>query len=203
MIACSNGPVYKPHYATRHVLPMDPLVKPSKTHQQHSPDSGESDNDTNSSSNLDVPDSEIRAFKAQYRNFQKKKGKDTRRVNLTKETWDKLSDSAKSGWDMLSRQEKDIVLADAANIPPAKGRANMTEVAEHQDPNPEPDPDPGPTSDTGERQINASADASKPSKPSPGSLQSILETGGSRNTNQTRHMTFQSHATLSRVETPW
>jgi hypothetical protein len=146
---------------------------------------------------LDVPDSEVRAFKAQYRKSQKKKGQDTRRVNLTKETWDKLSDSAKSGWDMLSRQEKDIVLADAANIKAAKGRANMrTEAAEHQDPNPEPDhPDPGPTTPD-ERHVNTS-DTSKPGKPSPGSLHSILNTSGTRgNANQTRHATFQSHATF-------
>jgi hypothetical protein len=120
---------------------------------------------------LDVPNSEIRAFKAQYRKLQKKKGQGNCRVNLTKETWDKLSDSAKTGWDMLSREEKDIVLADAANIKTAKGRANMTEAADREDPDPEPDPNPGPTSESKERQANAS-DTSKPSKPSPGSLQS-------------------------------
>jgi hypothetical protein len=168
----------------------------AKTHHQHSTDSSESDDESGSSSGLDVPSSEIRAFKAQYRKFQKKKGLGTRRVNLTKETWDKLSDSAKTGWEMLSREEKDNVLADAANIKSAKGRAHMTEAADHQDPEPEPDPDPGPASEPEyDRQAKAS-DSSKPTKPSPGSLQSILNTGGSRNTNQTRHMSFQSHATF-------
>jgi hypothetical protein len=124
----------------------------AKTHHQHSTDSSESDHESVSSSGMDVPDSEIGAFKAQYRKFQKKKGQDTRRVNLTMETWGKLSDSAKAGWDMLSREEKDIVLADAAKVKSAKGRANMTEAADHQDPDPEPDPDPGPTSEPKERQ---------------------------------------------------
>jgi hypothetical protein len=167
----------------------------AKTHHQHSTDSSDSDDESGSSSGLDVPSSKIRAFKAQYHKLQKKKGQGTRRVNLTKETWDKLSDSAKTGWDMLSREEKDIVLADAANIKSAKGCANMTEAADHKDPDPEPDPDAGPSSEPEERQAKAS-DTSKPIKPSPGSLQSILNTGGSRNTNQTRHTTFQSHATF-------
>jgi hypothetical protein len=167
----------------------------AKTHHQHSTDSSESDDDSGSSSGLDVPSSEIRAFKAQYRKLQKKKGHGTRGVNLTKETWDKLSDSAKTGWDMLSREEKNIVLADAGNITSAKGRANMTEAAAHEDPDPEPDPDPGPASEPEEWQAKAS-DTSKPSKPSPGSWQSILNTNGPCNANQTRHMTFQSHATF-------
>jgi hypothetical protein len=60
----------------------------AKTHHQRSPDSSDSDDASSSSSGLDVPNSEIRAFKAQYRKLQKKKGQGNRRVNLTKETWD-------------------------------------------------------------------------------------------------------------------
>jgi hypothetical protein len=132
--------------------------------------------------------------KLQYRKSQKKKGSDSRRVSLTKETWSKLSDPAKAAWDILSRGEKDMVLADAANIKSGKGRAAKVEAAEHSDLNPERDPDPGPAPDHEDRHVNNS-DTSKPTKPSPGSLQSILECKGSRGTHQSKQTTFQLRVT--------
>jgi hypothetical protein len=148
----------------------------STHHQSSTVDSSDSEAETQSSNDFDVPEAEILAFspKAQYRKTQKKKGSSSRHVNLTKETWQKLSEPAKAAW--------------------AKGHANMSDVAEHPGPDPEPDPDPGPNPDRDDRHVHSS-DTSKPTKPSPGSLQSILYSKRTRGASQSKQTTFKTHVT--------